>query len=529
MVLLKLQVAVFVLATVDALTCDWTSGVGKLDPYITSGNIKSFSVNSEDECRAQCMQQTSFICASINYRTGDGNCQLLAENTQTATISSSDSQWRYSVRPECAGIWQPWTATTGYYLNSGVQKYNQISTSDLRDCMSFCLQDEDISYNCSSIVKSVSGDQCEIVNKRSDDTGVTPEVNTDYQYFNLPLWYSDNSDSTTNTRVRNYGSAGVAFMLLFNYKIEADGYLVGWKYMIGRSTDYCDSYAAIWRQTGEGNSVVFNLITETLLTPEDASTGGIRFQFVQNSTEVVRKGDFLALYVEDLSISGCRGNLVSFRYHLKTDPQAYKRRSNPSRDRVDRLTYSNVVTEWRGVALRAYIAEILKLSGDPVSSHTDVSSGEIRITWEFPATTPNQELTTTHFKIECSDNSNFNTIMSSKVVSIDYRETVISNLTLQQPYYARVSTVRNYNGEELIQDVSTASSLFCAERGKLPPEDVIVTESGTLEPEEERMFTVSVTSLEADDCVSSVTFTHGSRQLSDLIKTGPWTLTKQQG
>jgi len=78
------------------------------------------------------------------------------------------------------GIWQPWTTTRGDYLNSGVLKYNQTSTSDLRDCMSFCLQNEDISYNCSSIVKSVSGDQCEIVNKRSDDTGVTPEVNTDY-------------------------------------------------------------------------------------------------------------------------------------------------------------------------------------------------------------------------------------------------------------------------------------------------------------------------------------------------------------
>jgi len=56
--------------------------------------------------------------------------------------------------------------------------------------MSFCVKDEDISYNCSSIVKSVSGDQCEIVNQRSDVIGVTPEINTDYQYFNLPLWYS---------------------------------------------------------------------------------------------------------------------------------------------------------------------------------------------------------------------------------------------------------------------------------------------------------------------------------------------------
>jgi len=105
------------------------------------------------------------------------------------------------------------------------------------------------------------------------------------------------------------------------------------------------------------------------------------------------------------------------------------------------------------------------LSGDPVLSHADVSPGEIRTRWEFPATTPNQELTTTHFKIECSDNSNFNTIISSKLNAIDYRETVISNLSIKQPHYARVSTVRNYNGEELIQDVSTVSALFCA--GKL--------------------------------------------------------------
>jgi len=145
-------------------------------------------------------------------------------------------------------------------------------------------------------------------------------------------------------------------MLLFNYKIEADGYLVGWKYMIGHSTGYCDPYAAIWRQTGKGNPAVFNLITETLLTPEDVSAGGIRFQFVQNSTEVVRKGDFLALYVEDSSKSGCRGNLVSFRPSVAGDPPAYIRRRNPNKDRVDRLTASDVSTQLRGVALRAYIA-----------------------------------------------------------------------------------------------------------------------------------------------------------------------------
>jgi len=34
---------------------------------------------------------------------------------------------------------------------------------------------------------------------------------------------------------------------------------------------------------------------------------------------------------------------------------------------------------------------------------------------------------------------------------------------------------------------------------------------------------------EADDCVSSVTLTYGSGQLSYQKKTGSWTFTKQQG
>ncbi|KAF6021300.1 hypothetical protein EB796_020393 [Bugula neritina] len=389
--------------------------------------VSTLFVTNEDECRAQCMQQTSFICASINYRHDDGECKLLVENNQTAyTVYSRagvSRQFKYSIRPKCA----------------------------------------------------------------------------------------DSSPSITNLKIRDYGSGAHDFMLLFNYKIEADGYLVGWKYLIGHSTDYCDSYAAVWRQTGEGNSSVFNMITETLLTPEDTSTGEIRFQLVQNSTEVVRKGDFLALYTVKNNNSTCLGSLVSFRENMPRDHLAYIS-SNPNRNRRDRLEASDVGVQTRAVALRAYIA-----------------AGQIRITWEFPATAPNQELATTHFKIECSDNSNFNTVISSKLVSIEYRETVISNLNIQQPYYARVSTVRNYNGEELIQDVYTVSSLFCAEKGRVASTDVFITESEVLQPEEEITFTVSIPSLEADDCVSSVTLTYGSGQLSYQKKTGSWTFTKQQG
>jgi len=172
-------------------------------------------------------------------------------------------------------------------------------------------------------------------------------------------------------------------MLLSNYKIETNGYLVGWKYMIGRSTDYCDSYASIWRETEEGNFAVFNLITETLLAPEDVSTGGIRFQFVQNSTEVVRKGDFLALDVEDLSNSGCRGNLVSFRPNVFGDPSAYRRKNNPNRDRVDRLTASDLRQKPRGVALRAYIA------GDYLTLHGTMSCRLLTVSYIKPSRSSN--------------------------------------------------------------------------------------------------------------------------------------------
>jgi len=91
-----------------------------------------------------------------------------------------------------------------------------------------------------------------------------------------------------------------------------------------------------------------------------------------------------------------------------------------------------------------------------------VSPGEIRITWEFPAAVPGQQFITTHLKIECSETANFTRIISSKLVSINSNETLIYGLNIQQPYYARVATVRNFNGERLTQDVYTVSSQFCA-------------------------------------------------------------------
>ena len=86
----------------ESLDCTWKTGDGKLKPYIASGTPKTVSGESEENCRQQCTEQTAFICAAVNYQSSTNNCELLAENEQTASVESS-SGWRYSVRPGCAG------------------------------------------------------------------------------------------------------------------------------------------------------------------------------------------------------------------------------------------------------------------------------------------------------------------------------------------------------------------------------------------------------------------------------------------
>ena len=52
------------------------------------------------------MQQTHYICVAYNYlvtANASNNCELLAENGQTATPELY-SQWVYSLRPNCAGM-----------------------------------------------------------------------------------------------------------------------------------------------------------------------------------------------------------------------------------------------------------------------------------------------------------------------------------------------------------------------------------------------------------------------------------------
>ena len=86
-----------------ALPCDWSGGAGKLAPFI-QGSPPTVTTNTDEECRDQCISQSTFICATVNYKLSDRTCELLAENNQTASVvEPTDDNWQHYIRPICAG------------------------------------------------------------------------------------------------------------------------------------------------------------------------------------------------------------------------------------------------------------------------------------------------------------------------------------------------------------------------------------------------------------------------------------------
>ena len=101
--MLKVIICLLYLLGVATLSCNWSGADGKLSPYI-QGPPPTVTTNTAEECRDQCMSQTTFICAAVNYKLSDGTCELLAENTQTASVAEPrDDNWQRFIRPICAG------------------------------------------------------------------------------------------------------------------------------------------------------------------------------------------------------------------------------------------------------------------------------------------------------------------------------------------------------------------------------------------------------------------------------------------
>jgi hypothetical protein len=91
----------FSLFSFVALPCNWITVTGhKLDPHI-SGDPKHETLDLE-KCKDKCVNESTFICAAVNYRQSDRRCELLEENDQTATPQTR-SNYQYLLRPICAG------------------------------------------------------------------------------------------------------------------------------------------------------------------------------------------------------------------------------------------------------------------------------------------------------------------------------------------------------------------------------------------------------------------------------------------
>ena len=134
--------------------------------------------------------------------------------------------------------------------------------------------------------------------------------------------------------------------MLTSYKVPIDGYLVAWQYYIGRPIT-CNTYAAIWRH--DTQSSTYNRITETLLLPED-NTKGVKFQFVQNSPILVKKGDFLGIHI-DSSDSNCPS--ITYR-EGGPELQLYNGADKLSRPSSISSPIDN--PKYRHVPLRAFVA-----------------------------------------------------------------------------------------------------------------------------------------------------------------------------
>ena len=101
--MLKVIICLLYLLGVATLSCNGSGGDGKLAPYI-QGSPPTVTANTTEECRDQCMSQSTFTCAAVNYKLSDRTCELLAENNQTASVvEPTDDNWQYYIRPICAG------------------------------------------------------------------------------------------------------------------------------------------------------------------------------------------------------------------------------------------------------------------------------------------------------------------------------------------------------------------------------------------------------------------------------------------
>ena len=129
--------------------------------------------------------------------------------------------------------------------------------------------------------------------------------------INSLFFFTENPQSSTSAKIKYHDIIEGAAHIFLEHKLPVSGYLVAWKYYM--NTDVGEdrvctntSYAAIIRRNGN----MYTMIARTLLTPEDSTNAGVRFQFIRNNVIRVQKNDLIAAFTENGKSSTCN-QLVS--------------------------------------------------------------------------------------------------------------------------------------------------------------------------------------------------------------------------
>lgn len=100
------------------------------------------------------------------------------------------------------------------------------------------------------------------------------------------------------------------FLLLSAYKIKESGYIVAWRFRVGRTNQTCNTRAAVWRPSKNGSDE-YRLIGYADLKLGNATIQEINFQYTFNFTRLVEEGDILGLYVTEYD--NCNGSIVAYK------------------------------------------------------------------------------------------------------------------------------------------------------------------------------------------------------------------------
>lgn len=85
---------------IDLSVCDWSEESGRLKFTFAIG--KRLDADTIEDCKSLCIDESTFICAAVNYEKEGTACELLLVDDSVVSSERIEG-WQYAIRPICAG------------------------------------------------------------------------------------------------------------------------------------------------------------------------------------------------------------------------------------------------------------------------------------------------------------------------------------------------------------------------------------------------------------------------------------------